>query len=527
MPLADGGRISGSTNTTLNLAGITTKDAGNYLLVASNVVGVTTSSVAVLTPVILPPTFILQPASQSVLAGSNVTFTANVAGTPPYIYQWSFNGTPLTDDGVHINGSATTSLSLSNLTTADAGNYTLTVTNVSGATNSAAALLTVLTPPLFITQPVGRSVPPGLPTTFNALASGIPTPTYQWQLNGTNIPGATGVSYVSYIVAAAGTGDLGFYHLIASNSVGVAVSSDAQLTFGPVAAWGRNISGECWPPPGLSNVIAVAGSSYSSYAARTDGSLVYWGSGVTTNVPAGVSNVVAIATSQISGNYVLRADGTVFGWNGYAAPALSNIVAIAAGNNFALALRAEGTIVGWGDAPYSIVPAGLNHVTAIACGITHSLALRNDGTVAAWGIGSVTNIPAGLANVAAIAAGGAYSLALKTDGTVVAWGAGSGTNLPPGLTNITAIAAENDVSSLSVAIRANGNVVTWGDNAFGQTYPPAALSNLVSVAVSAAWYHGLALINDGSPQILHPPVGLTAYVGRDVTLQASAAGARR
>ena len=37
--------------------------------------------------------------------------------------------------------------------------------------------------------------------------------------------------------------------------------------------------------------------------------------------------------------------------------------------------------------------------------------------------------------------------------------------------------------------------------------------------------HGLALVNDGSPQILRPPVGLTAYTGRDVTLQATAVGA--
>ena len=174
-----------------------------------------------------------------------------------------------------------------------------------------------MTPPSITTQPVGRSVPPGLPTTFTAAADGIPAPSYQWQLNGTNISDWSPVS--SYTIAAVGTNDLGFYQVVASNSVGVVTSAVAQLTFGPVAAWGRNISGECLPPPGLSNVIGVAGGYPTGFAIRTDGSLVFWGSGVGTNVPASASNVVALAVTGVSGNYALRADGTVVGWTGFLA----------------------------------------------------------------------------------------------------------------------------------------------------------------------------------------------------------------
>jgi len=233
-PLVAGGRISGSTNSVLNIAGVQTNDGGNYFLVASNFVGVTTSSVAVLTLIILPPFFTLQPMDQSVRVGSNVNFTAAVDGTPPYSFQWSLNGTPLTDDGVHITGSATTSLSISNLTTADAGSYTLTAANVSGTTNSYGAMLTVLTPPAFVTQPVGRSVPPGLPTTFTAQASGIPAASYLWLFNGTNVQDWSAAS--TYTIPAVGTTNLGFYQVIASNTIGVITSTVAQLTFGPVAA---------------------------------------------------------------------------------------------------------------------------------------------------------------------------------------------------------------------------------------------------------------------------------------------------
>jgi len=470
------------------------------------------------------PAFITQPASQTVLAGSNATFNATLTGALPMSFQWFFNGTPLANDG-RISGSATASLSIANITTADAGSYTLAVTNFLGATNSTAAVLTVLFPPAFTTEPVGRSVPPGLPTTFNVVATGNPPPSYyQWQLNGTNLPGATSASYT---VAAVGTNDLGFYHVVASNSVGGATSADAQLTFGPVAAWGRNISNESLPPPGLSNVIGVAGGIATGFAVKSDGTVVYWGSSNGTNVPAGTTNVIAVSATGVFGNNALRSDGAVVGWAGSLPPAVSNIVSIASGFNFSLALRAEGTVVGWGNQLFSTVPAGLNHVVAISAGFSHALALRSDGTVIAWGTGTATNVPVGLTNVTAIAAGYAHSLALKANGTVVAWGSGTGTNLPAGLTNIVAISAENAVpNSLSLALRVNGTVVAWGDSPNGETNLPPGLSNLLSVAIAAAPNHGLALVDDGSPVILHPPVGLTGYTGRDVSLQASAAGAQ-
>lgn len=470
------------------------------------------------------PAFTAQPENQTVVAGNTASFSATLTGALPMGLQWYFNGAPLTDDG-RISGSLTANLIISNVTTADAGGYTLTATNYLGSTNSTTAVLTVPTPPVFTSQPVGRSVPPGLPTIFSAAAFGNPAPSYQWQLNGTNLPGWLPAG--NYTIPAVATNNLGFYSVVASNSVGSVTSAVAQLTFGPVAAWGRNISNESLPPPGLSNVVGIAGGYYNGFAVRTDGRLTAWG-GVGTNVPASATNVVAVSVAGAAGTYALRADGTVVGWNGPAMPGtISNIVAVAAGNQFfGMALRAEGTVVGWGNVPYSLVPAGLNHVTAIACGNTHSLALRSDGVVVAWGTGPGTNVPASLTNVTAIAAGYSHSLALKADGTVVAWGSGSGTNLPPGLTNIVAISSENiQSSSLDLALRADGTVVAWGDNPYGETNPPAALTNLLSVAIAAAPYHGLALVNDGSPQMLHPPVGLTAYTGRDVTLRATVVGA--
>ena len=522
-PLADNSRISGSTNSTLTISNLQTSDTGNYQLLATNVFGSTNSSTAFLDAVyvLVPPAITQQPADQNAVAGSNFVLFVTVTGDIPLYYQWYLNGTALADNG-RISGSTSSNLTISNAQPADAGNYNIIITNWAGSTTSLTAVVTVMIPPTIVTQPVGRSVPPGLPTTIAAAFSGD-TLSYQWQLNGVDILGATNTSYA---IAAVGTNDLGFYHLVASNSLSGAVSADAQLTFGPVAAWGRNTFGECLPPPGLSSVFGVAGNSGASFALRTNGTIAAWGSGTATNIPAGASNIVAVSSYGTAGNYGLRSDGTVVSWSGIAAPVLSNIVSVAAGVNFGYALRAEGTLTNWGSTgPLPGFPGGLNHVSAIACGYNNAMALRSDGTIVVSGGGAATNIPAGLNNVVAIAAGTSYAMALKTNGTVVAWGSGTATNLPAGMTNIVAISAGNIFSeNFGVAIRSDGAVLVWGDNPYGDTVPPAALTNLVSIAGAAAAYHGLALVSDGSPVILRPPVGLTAYTGRDVILRGTAAG---
>ena len=73
-----------------------------------------------------------------------------------------------------------------------------------------------------------------------------------------------------------------------------------MITLGPVAGWGLNTSGQALPPPGLSNVVAVAASTTFSMALKADGTIVTWGSNVATNVPAGLSNVTAKQVEDIA-----------------------------------------------------------------------------------------------------------------------------------------------------------------------------------------------------------------------------------
>src|ERR1017187_3080116 len=94
------------------------------------------------------PAIITQPADQTVLAGSSATFTATAAGTPPLAYQWRGNGT-------NIAGATTTWYMLSNAQPAQAGSYSLQVTNAFGSIISSNAVLTVAQAPGCVAPPAG------------------------------------------------------------------------------------------------------------------------------------------------------------------------------------------------------------------------------------------------------------------------------------------------------------------------------------------------------------------------------------
>jgi hypothetical protein len=83
------------------------------------------------------PAITTQPASQTVAIGSGVTFSVTVTGTG-LSYQWYFNG-------IAITGEINVNLILSAITAAQAGNYTVKITNANGSVTSSTATLTVAT----------------------------------------------------------------------------------------------------------------------------------------------------------------------------------------------------------------------------------------------------------------------------------------------------------------------------------------------------------------------------------------------
>ncbi len=170
-------------------------------------------------------TITTQPQGQAVAVGGNAAFTVAASGAPPLSYQWQFGGTA-------IPGATNTSLTLTDVQPANAGNYTVIVTNSAAVVTSAVAVLTVTGSPAIVTQPASQSVVAGANVSFSVTASGVAPLSYQWRFNGANLSGANGNSLT---LAGVQPANAGSYAVVVTNSLGSATSSAAVLTVQPAA----------------------------------------------------------------------------------------------------------------------------------------------------------------------------------------------------------------------------------------------------------------------------------------------------
>jgi len=82
------------------------------------------------------PAITTQPQAQTAAAGGSVTFSVAAVGSQPFTYQWYSNGTA-------IAGATNATLTLANVGTNQAANYTVAVSNSAGSVTSNVATLTV------------------------------------------------------------------------------------------------------------------------------------------------------------------------------------------------------------------------------------------------------------------------------------------------------------------------------------------------------------------------------------------------
>ena len=118
-------------------------------------------------------------------------------------------------------------LRLSNVSTNNAGNYSVVITNAYGSVTSSVAVLTVNMPVYMVTQPENRQVLAGSSAAFGVTCGGTPPLNYQWRFNGADLAGATETGYT---VSLASTNDAGTYAVVVTNAYGAVTSSVAVLT---------------------------------------------------------------------------------------------------------------------------------------------------------------------------------------------------------------------------------------------------------------------------------------------------------
>lgn len=181
-----------------------------------------------------------------------------------------------------------------------------------------------------------------------------------------------------------------------SNVVQIAAGTTHSLALksdGTVAAWGSawllpgswNALGQAQVPAGLSNVVAISGGDFHNLALKADGTVVTWGYNTHGQAvtPAGLSNVVAIAAGWYH-NLALKDDHTVapWGYDGFGAvsglpPGLTNVAGVAGGGFYSMAFLGDGTATGWGADGYGQASGAaiLANVVALAGGYDFALAL--------------------------------------------------------------------------------------------------------------------------------------------------------
>lgn len=260
-----------------------------------------------------PPAFVMQPVGQSAYVGQTVVLAALAQSSQPLAYQWYQGGSPL-------SGQTNTSLTLSNVLSATAGQYSVIASNSLGAVTSTAATLTVQPISAAINNPASIPIGPGSNVMLTATVGGSTPVTMQWYKNGAAIPGATSATLT---LGAAGVFDAGQYELIASNTYGTVTSSVVNVypNFGGLLAYegfnygqtGSDIGGAAggfgWGGPWVN---VNGGSSQSS-----SNSLVAGG-----NAPAGydahsLNGCLTIANSSRKGRYLDCSATGVFAQHGY------------------------------------------------------------------------------------------------------------------------------------------------------------------------------------------------------------------
>ncbi len=130
--------------------------------------------------VVQPPTLIAAPISQVNYSGAGVSFNVKASGSEPLTYRWLKDSVLLTNDS-RISGATTATVNIKNIGGADAGNYSVIVSNSAGffdsATNSTASLTVNSLPSDYLyaeTFPFVGAAPVNYPLSIVGWSNSIP-----------------------------------------------------------------------------------------------------------------------------------------------------------------------------------------------------------------------------------------------------------------------------------------------------------------------------------------------------------------
>ncbi|HOQ89412.1 MAG TPA: immunoglobulin domain-containing protein, partial [Candidatus Hydrogenedentes bacterium] len=219
-----------SWTVTLTLAGISQSDEGSYDCVLNGVSGQVFSNAATLT-IRRPPTVSgiqVNPSTGIAPLGSNASLKVIVTGgTPPFTYQWTKNGLPITDP--NISGLNTDTLIFTGVIQNNEGTYRCVVSNSAGSAQAerlfiAGSLVT------FAVQPQSKKAYYGENTSFSVVVTGGKgTKTYRWKKNRSGVITVVGSNSTTLSLTDLRSTDAASYWCEVTDERGVYSSNIATL----------------------------------------------------------------------------------------------------------------------------------------------------------------------------------------------------------------------------------------------------------------------------------------------------------
>ncbi|MGA9778253.1 MAG: pectinesterase family protein [Verrucomicrobiia bacterium] len=243
-----------------------------------------------------------QPQDLIVSTNSPATFAVGASGTAPIGYQWyAYGNSPSNTPTLEV-GATNSSFTISNAQPSDTGLYAVVVSNSYNSVQSRLASLIVGNVAPVLNGPFNQTVIQGNNANFSTtVVIANPPPTFQWQTNGVNVPGATGTSLtlanVQYAALNGAT-----VSVIASNAAAL-VTNSATLTIlvSPVIS----------PQPTNVTVSVGATAVFTSGAMGVPTPGLQWYEN-NTLIPGQTGNTLTIPNAQGTniGSYELVANNT-------------------------------------------------------------------------------------------------------------------------------------------------------------------------------------------------------------------------
>ena len=267
-------------------------------------------------PAVQVPIVTAGPISQSDYAGAGVSFAVAATGSAPLTYYWQENGLPLTNNS-RISGVNSPTLTIKNIGDADAGTYSVIVSNAAGffdtSTNSAATLTDNSLPLDYLyaeTFPYVGALPVGYPLSVDGWASATPDSLRLYQNSGgygafyAYEGGPATTAFYTTTNLDAGTSGVPFPVITPSSYPAVAFSVNIAPTYQPanVAAYfAVQMNGGNWyvmsTPIPINNSTATG--TYTTYAMQFSALAANWDN-LTLN-PTGAT-IGAVASGNLTGN---------------------------------------------------------------------------------------------------------------------------------------------------------------------------------------------------------------------------------